>query len=169
MGGGALPGVNFTYFTMGDVPYFLMYFTCFIVLEVVSSLKVHNVFPKVTFPPWIHPVKIWLHTGSGLCGRDKPFKTNQLTTYETGDSPAATPSHWGQASSRKQSECGRDGFSNSLKLQTTFLYSIYHQRAGKTNLFHIRGVDFTLGIRYVPLSNSYVVHIRVLPLPVLTR
>ena len=75
-GGGALPGVNFTYFTMGDVPYFLMYFTCFIVLEVVSSLKVHNVFPKVTFPPWIHPVKIWLHTVSGLCGPHKPFKKN---------------------------------------------------------------------------------------------
>ena len=28
----------------------------------VSLLKVHNVFPKITFPPWLHPVKIWLHT-----------------------------------------------------------------------------------------------------------
>ena len=28
-------------------------------------LKVHNVFPQVTFPPWLHPVKIWLHTVSG--------------------------------------------------------------------------------------------------------
>ena len=29
---------------------------------------------------------------------------------------------------------------NSLDvLQATFLYSIYHQRAGKTNLFHMRG------------------------------
>ena len=27
-------------------------------------LKVHNVFPKVTFPPWLHPVKIWLQTVS---------------------------------------------------------------------------------------------------------
>ena len=30
-----------------------------------ERLKVHNVFPKVTFPPWLHPVKIWLHTLSG--------------------------------------------------------------------------------------------------------
>ena len=28
--------------------------------------------------------------------------------------------------------------SNILKLQATFLYSIYHQQAGKTNLFHSR-------------------------------
>ena len=30
----------------------------------VSLLKVHNVLPKITFPPWLHPVKIWLHTMS---------------------------------------------------------------------------------------------------------
>ena len=29
------------------------------------TFKVHKVFPKVTFPPWLHPVKIWLHTVSG--------------------------------------------------------------------------------------------------------
>ena len=34
------------------------------------------------------------------------------------------------------------GLSNILKLQATFLYSIYHQRAGKTNLFHMRGGRF---------------------------
>ena len=28
------------------------------------TLKVHNVFPKVTFPPWLHPMKILLHTVS---------------------------------------------------------------------------------------------------------
>ena len=39
----------------------------------------------------------------------------------------------------KQSRCGRYGLSNILKLQATFLYSIYHQRAGETNLFHMRG------------------------------
>ena len=27
----------------------------------VTELKVHNVFPNVIFPPWLHPVKIWLH------------------------------------------------------------------------------------------------------------
>ena len=33
----------------------------------IGNLKVglHNVFPKVTFPPWRHPVKIWRHTVSG--------------------------------------------------------------------------------------------------------
>ena len=45
-------------------------------------------------------------------------------------------------------------FQTFLKLQATFLYSIYHHRAGKTNYLKIsyeRGVDFTLGICYVPL------------------
>ena len=65
--------------------------------------------------------------------------------YETGDSPAATLSHWGQVSSRKQSECGMYGLSNILELIPTFLYSIYHQRAGKTNLFHMRGGRFHAG------------------------
>ena len=59
--------------------------------------------------------------------------------------------YWGQTSSCKQSRCGRHGLSNILKLQAMFLYLIYHQRAGKTNFFHMRWVDFTLGIRYVPL------------------
>ena len=52
---------------------------------------------------------------------------------------------WGQVSSRKQSECGRHGLSNILKLQATFLNSIYHQRAGKNNLFHMRGGRFYAG------------------------
>ena len=56
-----------------------------------------------------------------------------------------TLSHWGQASSRKRSECGRHGLSNILKLQATFLYSIYPQRAGKTNLFYKRGGRFHAG------------------------
>ena len=29
------------------------------------SLKVHKIFPKVSFPPWLHPVKIWRQTVSG--------------------------------------------------------------------------------------------------------
>ena len=53
--------------------------------------------------------------------------------------------YWGQASSRKQYRCGRHGLSNILKLQATFLYAIYHQRAGKTNLFHMRGGQFHAG------------------------
>ena len=55
------------------------------------------------------------------------------------------PYTWGQGSSRKQSRCGRHGLSNILKLHSTFLYSIYHQRAGKTNLFHTRGGLFHAG------------------------
>ena len=49
------------------------------------------------------------------------------------------PSHWGQVTSCKQSKCGTHGLSNILKLQAMFLYSIYHQRAGKTNLSYERG------------------------------
>ena len=37
----------------------------------------------------------------------------------------------------------RHNLSNILKLEAAFLYSIYHQQAGKTSLFHMRGVDFT--------------------------
>ena len=47
--------------------------------------------------------------------------------------------YWGQASSRKQFWCGSHGLSNILKLQARFLYSIYHERAGKSTLFHMRG------------------------------
>ena len=62
------------------------------------------------------------------------------------------PPHYpigGQASSRKQYECGRHGLSNILKLQATFLYSIYHQRVGKTKLFHMRGGRFHAGNMYL--------------------
>ena len=39
----------------------------------------------------------------------------------------------------------RHDLSNILKWQAAFLYSPYHQRAGKSqaSLFHMRGVDFT--------------------------
>ena len=50
-----------------------------------------------------------------------------------------------QATSREQSECGMHGLSNILKLESTFLYSMYHQGAGKTNLFHMRGGRFQAG------------------------
>ena len=46
------------------------------------------------------------------------------------------------ASSRKQSPMSKARLSNILKLQATFLYSIYHKQAGKTNLFHMRGGRF---------------------------
>ena len=81
--------------------------------------------------------------------------------YETGDSPAATLSQWGQASSHKQSKCGRHDLSNILKLQATFLYSIYHQRAGKTNLFHMRGGRFHAGIHLLRVHLSGIlVHLK---------
>ena len=53
--------------------------------------------------------------------------------------------YWGQASSRKQSRCGRHGLSNILKLQATFLYSISHQRAGKTISFSYERGRFHAG------------------------
>ena len=44
---------------------------------------------------------------------------------------------------RKQSALSKAwSFKHSKTIQAAFLYSIYHQRAGKTNLFHMRGVDF---------------------------
>ena len=72
---------------------------------------------------WKYGLKQWADNGEikkfskSLCGPHKPFKTNRPTTYETGISPTAALSHWGQASSRKQSECGRHGLSNILKLE----------------------------------------------------
>ena len=39
--------------------------------------------------------------------------------------------------------CWKYDLSNILKLQAAFLYSIYHQHAGKTCLFHLRGVHIT--------------------------
>ena len=65
--------------------------------------------------------------------------------YETGVSPTATLALWAQASSRKQYECWMHGISNILELIATFLYSIYQQQAGKTNLFHVRGGRFHTG------------------------
>ena len=38
--------------------------------------------------------------------------------------------------------CRRHDLSIILKLQADFLYSIYPERAGKTSLFYMRGVDF---------------------------
>ena len=31
----------------------------------IPSLKVRNVLPKVSVPPWLNPVNIWLQTVSG--------------------------------------------------------------------------------------------------------
>ena len=39
--------------------------------------------------------------------------------------------------------CRRYDLSNIQKIQVAFLYSMYHQGAGKTSVFHMRGVDFT--------------------------
>ena len=39
------------------------------------NLKVHNVFLKVALPPWLHPVKIWLHTVSADNGEHRKFQT----------------------------------------------------------------------------------------------
>ena len=35
--------------------------------NIIENLKnkVNKVFPKVTFPPWLHPVKMWYQTVSG--------------------------------------------------------------------------------------------------------
>ena len=46
-------------------------------------------------------------------------------------------------------------FQTFYLLQATFLYSIYHQRAGKTNLFHMRGGRFHAGNTYVPAGDEF--------------
>ena len=124
-------------------------------MTLIQALKVHNVFPKVPS----------LTTSCGnmasnseqimeksrnfqiiYAGRTKLTFQNKPTDHVRGITKlAATLSHWGQASSRKQSRCGRHGLSNILKLQAMSLYSSYHQRAGKTNLFHMRGGPFHAG------------------------
>ena len=65
-----------------------------------------------------------------------PLGSNEVVTTSAW---RVQPIYWGQASSRKQSECGTHGLSNILKLQATFFFSIYHRRAGTANLFHMRG------------------------------
>ena len=92
---------------------------------------------------------------NNVCGPHKPFKPNQLTTYETGDSPVATLSYWGQASSRKQSECGRHGLSNILNYIYKQVLFITNEQV-KLISFIWEGVDFTLGIRYVPLRPNKI-------------
>ena len=72
--------------------------------------------------------------------------------------------YWGQGSSRKQSQCGRHGLSNILKLQATFLYSIYHQRAPNSQRASMwvcacggvsRGVGIRNAIRNVQLTKVF--------------
>ena len=43
---------------------------------------------------------------------------------------------------RKQSVLSKARSFKHSKTTSVFLYLIYHQRAGKTSLFHMRGVDF---------------------------
>ena len=71
------------------------------------------------------------------------FQNKPTDHLQNWDSPAAKLSHWGQASSRKQSECGRHGLSNIL--QKYKKRSCIHQRAGKSNLCHMRGGRFHAG------------------------
>ena len=39
--------------------------------------------------------------------------------------------------------CAVEGMQSFKQAQAAFWYSIYHPRAGKSSLFHMRGVDFT--------------------------
>ena len=36
--------------------------------------KVHKIFPKISFPPWLHPVKIWRQTVNGQWRKHESFK-----------------------------------------------------------------------------------------------
>ena len=104
---------------------------------------------------WKYGFKQWANNGeikkfpNNLCGLHKPFKTNQLTTYETGDSPAATLSHWGQASSRKSPNVEGTVFQTFLNYkQRSCIQFIANEQVKLISLIW-EEVDFTLGIRYV--------------------
>ena len=70
-------------------------------------------------------------------------QTFQNNPFETGGSPAATLSYWGKASSCKQSECGRHGLSNILKLQAMYSYSIYHEQVKFPQVKHGLNIPFS--------------------------
>ena len=73
-----------------------------------------------------------------------PAPNTQTTTRGQQTSLALHMLHVGtqhQTPRPRQSRCGRHGLSNILKLQATFLYSIYHQRAAGADLAH-----FQLGV-----------------------
>ena len=74
--------------------------------------------------------------------------TDHFTKLGIPHATATLSHHWGQASSRKQSECGRHSLSNIFNLQATLL-QVFNlsptSHAGKTNLFHMRGGRFHAG------------------------
>ena len=72
--------------------------------------------------------------------QNKPINHTKLQTDYDGDSPAEIPLGSSEYVNSLNVE-GTISLSNILRLQATFLYSIYHQCKTK----YIRGVNFTLG------------------------
>ena len=82
---------------------------------------------------------------------NKPTDYRRYLLTKLGSPPTSTLSHWGQASFHKQSECGRHGLPNVLTLQQRSCIQFITNEQVKLTLY-MSGVDFTLGIRYVPLN-----------------
>ena len=97
-------------------------------------LKVHNVFPKVTFPTWLHP---------GKYGFTPKFQIvyagpTNLSQHSTTDLAKGI-----MTNERTQSVLSKAQSFKHFKTTSRFFVFIFHQRAGNTSLFHMRGVDFT--------------------------
>ena len=97
---------------------------------------------------WKYGFKQWADNGeiekfpNSLFAPNKPFKTSQLTTWEAlwnWGIPPATQESAAPTGVKRVHVNNLDvegSLANILKLQVTFLYSVYHQQAGKTNLCH---------------------------------
>ena len=75
--------------------------------------------PKVTLPPSLQPMKIWLHTGSGYWRKHKSFKqfiwALQICQHSTTDLARGI-----KMNERKQSALSKAQSLNILKLQAAF-------------------------------------------------
>ena len=89
---------------------------------------------------------------NNLCGPHKPFKTNQLTTYETGDSPAAIGVIGVKQVHVNSPNVEGTVFQTFLNYKQRSCIQFITNEQVKLISFIWEGVDFTLGIRYAPLN-----------------
>ena len=68
---------------------------------------------------------------------DKPQKFQMVYAGPTNLCERSTTDLARGMMANEREQCRRHNLSNILK-QAAFLYSIYHQQAGKTSLFHMR-------------------------------
>ena len=111
---------------------------------------------KYGFTPWAGNGEN-RKVSNSLCGPYKPLSTFH-NWHRKGHWPNDEQTYNQSALSKIRS------FQHS-KPTSSFLYSIYHQRAGKTSLFHMRGVDFTHFNTYCTFNIIHaIVHLLYIPL-----